>query len=77
MSFLLLHLVTAEEVGGPVDNVKEGKHQREGDAGNDVDTFGPCGELGEPRAAAVFALRLHVNLALTRLLHRQGLLKRR
>jgi hypothetical protein len=67
---LLFLALLAEQVGGPVDQVEEREHQREGDARDDVDAFGARRELGEPRATAVVALGRHVDLARTHLLDR-------
>lgn len=61
-----------EQVRGPVDEVEEREHEREGDAGDDVNPLGARGELGEPRLAAVGPALLHVYLALPHLHHRES-----
>lgn len=66
----LLLLLLPEKVGAPVDQIEQGKHQRERYPGDDVDAFRPRalsgGELGQPTSAAVGPLGgLHVDLALS------------
>lgn len=66
----LLLLLLPEQVGAPVDQIEQGKHQRERYPGDDVDAFRPRalsgGELGHPTSAAVGPLGgLHVDLALS------------
>lgn len=66
----LLLLFLPEQVGAPVDQVEQGKHQRERYPRDDVDAFRPGalsgGELGHPTSAAVGPFRrLHVHLTLS------------
>lgn len=55
-------LLLGEEVGAPVRHVKEGEHDGEGDAGDDVDPLAARWELGQPGTAAVLARRRQVDL---------------
>lgn len=59
--------VLAEQVRGPVDEVEEREHEREGYPRDDVDALGAGRELGQPRLAAVGSALLHVDLALPHL----------
>lgn len=65
----LIFLLFAEEIGAPVDQIEQGKHQRERYPGDDVDALRAgtlsCGEPGPPGSAAVWPLGgLHVHFAL-------------
>lgn len=66
--FGVILLLLREEVRTPVGHVEEGEHQRERDAGDDVDALAPRGELGQPGPTAVLARRLQVDLTRARLL---------
>lgn len=72
-SQLLLLLVVAQQVSGPVEEVEEGEGEREADARDDVDALGAGGKPAEPPlaahevAAALLQRRRHVHLAVAEL----------
>lgn len=58
-----------EQVRGPVREVEQSEYERKGDPRYDVDALGPRRELGQPRPAAVFWPRFHVDFALQHFIH--------
>lgn len=83
-SSLLFFFFLPKEVGGPIDQVEECKHEWEENSRDDIDAFGAGRESVHPFSTQIDFRTLHVHFALAHLLGveitvmvHQGLLGRR